>query len=268
MTDGKQLYFGGPLFESVQLKSDQLWPRLKDNPSYSFHGRAIGLADASVENLDLLASLVQSTGVCLCDFIPVSEVKEFQSRLTKMGLVTDRMEMWVSDQTTVEKSREVVETTFLSGADELVFVSDKTSVSELMSLDEFTQEHGTSLPMESFLRGGEQLASCVYARDSNGKVFATAASVGQYHIDHVRSDMAYWGMLATREDKRGQGAALLMGAHAIVTMHDLHGLKRFFTPIKDGNTASERLCSKLGFSRQDFAGLIAIDPSILPNKDE
>lgn len=267
MADRKYLYFGGAPFDSVQLKSDQLWPSLKGNPNYCFHGRAIGLAEGSLANLDLLMPIVTSTGVGICDFVPAREAEEMQSRLSEMGFITDRMEMWVSNQSTIETSRGVIATVSLSGTDETAFVNDETSTSELELLDNFTREHGTSLPMESFLRGREKPAVCVYARESDGRVFATSASVGQYHDDHARSDMAYWGMLAKREDKRGQGAALLMGAHAIVAMHDRNGLKRFLTPIKDGNTASERLCSKLGFSRQEFAGLLAIDPSILPKTE-
>ena len=71
-------------------------------------------------------------------------------------------------------------------------------------------------------------------------------------------------MLATREDKRGQGVALLLGAHAIVALHEQHGFSEFFTGIKQGNIASERFCTKLGFVKTDTSVVFAIDTSVLP----
>lgn len=261
-------YFGGPFFAPVQAKSDLLWPLLKNDPRYCFHGRAIGLADKHATDLEIIVSIAKITGFTLCGFVPSREVEKLQSSLDELGLVTDRMEMWASDQTTIEKAREIIASKQLPASDVISFVKTDTSQAVLRELDRFTQEHGTSLPMESFVRGVQKPAVFAYACGKDGQVFVTSASIGHFHDKHANSDMAYWGMLATREDKRGQGAALILGSHAIVSMHERHGFQRFFTPVKGGNTASENLCLKLGFSKQDSAGLIAIDPNILSKTDE
>ena len=267
MTHSQNEYFGGPLIKLVQEKCDLLWPLLKDDPRFCFHGRAVGLADMQFGDLEPLVSLTKLTGAGACDYVPVEEVEKLQSSLEALGLKSDRMEVWRSDGSTIDAAREIIATSRWPVADDLVWVDAHTTGAEMQKLDEFTQEHGTSLPMGSFLRGVEKPAVCAYVCDEDGRVIVTSASVGQYHDSHQNSDMAYWGMLATREDNRGQGAALALGAHAIVAMYERHGLGRFFTAIKDGNTASENLCSKLGFSRKKAAVLIAIDTSVLPASD-
>jgi hypothetical protein len=234
MAQQRNEYFGGPLFGYVQAKSDLLWPLLKDDPRYCFHGRAVGLDGGQAVELTLIVSLAKLVGVALCDFVPTSEADKLQLSLEELGFSTDRMEMWTSGQATIKTAREIIASKSLLASDDIAFVTVDTSSSDLKALDEFTQKHGTSLPMESFIRGTQKPAVCVYARESDGQIFVTAASVGHFHDSHARSDMAYWGMLATREDRRGQGAALLMGAHAVVAMHERHGFKRFFTPIKKG----------------------------------
>ena len=67
-------------------------------------------------------------------------------------------------------------------------------------------------------------------------------------------------MLATREDRRGQGIALLLGALCMLAMNERHGFDKFFTAVKKGNTPSERLCAKLGLKPNDTSAVFAIDP--------
>lgn len=271
MTQTQNEYFGGQVFAGLQEKSDVLWPLLKNDPKYCCHGRIVGLADMEsggmASNLKLMLSLAKLVGAGICDCVPIDEMEELQSSLQASGFSTDRMEVWYSDNSTIDTARDIIASATWPTTDDIAWVDGDTPHTELQKLDEFTQEHGTSLPMGSFLRGVEKPAACAYVKDSDGSVLVTSASAGHFHDAHPNSDMAYWGMLATREDKRGQGAALTLGAQTIVDMHERHGFVRFFTAIKQGNTASESLCAKLGFSRQKAAVLIAIDPSVFPKAD-
>jgi RimJ/RimL family protein N-acetyltransferase len=67
-------------------------------------------------------------------------------------------------------------------------------------------------------------------------------------------------MLATREDWRGQGIALLLGALCMLSMNERHGFDKFFTCVKKGNIPSERLCIKLGLKPDGNSAVFAIDP--------
>lgn len=268
MTQLQNEYFGGPVFARLQEKSDLLWPLLKNDPKYCCHGRIVGLADMKPDDLGLMLSLAKLIGAGICDYVPVDEVEALQSSLQALGFSTDRMELWMSDDTTIDTARDTVASASWPTTDDITWVDKDTPFAEMQKLDEFTQEHGTSLPMGSFVRGVEKPAACAYVTDSDGEVLVTSASAGHFHESHPNSDMAYWGMLATRQDKRGQGAALTLGAHTIVNIHERHKFGRFFTAIKQGNSASENLCTKLGFSRQKAAILIAIDPSVFPKRDD
>ena len=69
-------------------------------------------------------------------------------------------------------------------------------------------------------------------------------------------------MLATDKARRGQGIALLLGAHSMLAMRDRFGYGHFFTGIREGNTPSKRLCGKLGLTASDTVVMIAIAPEL------
>lgn len=54
-----------------------------------------------------------------------------------------------------------------------------------------------------------------------------AASVAQFHPDSAQGKSVWWGMLATRPDRRGAGLSLWLGAQAIVDISDraIHGFR-------------------------------------------
>jgi RimJ/RimL family protein N-acetyltransferase len=59
-------------------------------------------------------------------------------------------------------------------------------------------------------------------------------------------------MLATREDRRGQRIALLLGAQAIIHMWEHHGARGFMTGVRADNAPSQALCNKLGVGATDW----------------
>ncbi len=67
-------------------------------------------------------------------------------------------------------------------------------------------------------------------------------------------------MLATDPNRRGQGIALLLGAMALQAIQQKYGYSACFTGIREGNTPSEALCSKLALSPSPNIDLIAIYP--------
>ena len=88
-----------------------------------------------------------------------------------------------------------------------------------------------------------------------------------HHPASRRATDVFWGMLATREDRRGQRIALLLGAQAIVHMWEKHGARGFMTGVRADNASSQALCNKLGvgatewiyascMDREQFAGAI------------
>jgi RimJ/RimL family protein N-acetyltransferase len=114
--------------------------------------------------------------------------------------------------------------------------------------------------MESFLLKPGTRSACIAALDGDGHVVGTTAAGAHFHRNHARCDEAFWGMLATREDRRGRGIALLLGALCMLAMNERHGFDKFLTCVKKGNTPSERLCAKLGLKPNNTSAVFAIDP--------
>ena len=66
-------------------------------------------------------------------------------------------------------------------------------------------------------------------------------------------------MLATRQDRRGEKIALLLGAQAIVHMWERHGARGFMTGVRANNASSQALCHKLGVRATDWIYASCLD---------
>jgi hypothetical protein len=73
-----------------------------------------------------------------------------------------------------------------------------------------------------------------------------------HHPSSPRARDAFWGMLATRDDRRGERIALLLGAQAIIHMWERHGARGFMTGVRADNAPSQALCNKLGVRATDW----------------
>ena len=225
----------------------------------------MGLSEGFEENIQLQASLALLQGVGICDSVPSWRIEYRRSELEKLGLKVEQMEVFCGGNHTIISARSVVNERNLPEGLELVYIDERTSKSVLQGIDVFTQRHGASLPMGSFLLKPGTRSVCLAALEGDGKVVGTSASGAHFHSSHPRCDEAFWGMLATRKDRRGQGIALLLGALCMLAMNERHGFEKFFTVIKKGNTPSQRLCAKLGMRPNDTSVVFAIDPDFFAN---
>ena len=90
------------------------------------------------------------------------------------------------------------------------------------------------------------------ATDRNRRAVATASSYLMHHPSSPRAKDAFWGMLATREDRRGERIALMLGAQSIVHMWERHGARGFMTGVRADNPSSQALCRKLGVGATEW----------------
>jgi GNAT superfamily N-acetyltransferase len=260
MNKGEHAYFGSSDNQHIQRNAEAIWELIRNDPRYCCHGRAVSLAEGFEENIQLQASLALLQGVGICDSVPAWHLEYRRSALEKLGLKVEQLEVFRGGNHTIISARSVVSARNLPEDLELIYIDEDTSKSVLQGIDAFTQYHGASLPMESFLLKPGTRSVCIAALDGDGKVVGTSAAGAHFHRNHARCDEAFWGMLATREDRRGQGIALLLGALCMLAMSERHGFDKFFTAVKKGNTPSEGLCSKLGLKPNDTSVVIAIDP--------
>ncbi len=75
--------------------------------------------------------------------------------------------------------------------------------------------------------------------------------------------MAWWGMLATAPERKGQRLALILGAIVMRQMGDRFGFEQFFTGVQPGNAPSEAVCRKSGLAPDGTATITVVDPTML-----
>jgi hypothetical protein len=73
-------------------------------------------------------------------------------------------------------------------------------------------------------------------------------------------------MLATRQDRRGEKIALLLGAQAIIHMWERHGARGFMTGVRADNASSQALCNKLGVVASDWIMASCMDREVFTGK--
>lgn len=114
----------------------------------------------------------------------------------------------------------------------------------------------------SIMRGQAMRGICLVATDQEGRPVATASSYMIHHPSSPRARDAFWGMLATREDRRGEKIALLLGAQAIIHMWEHHGARGFMTGVRADNLSSQALCNRLGVTASDWIYASCIDKEV------
>ncbi|WP_108861920.1 hypothetical protein [Ruegeria sp. Alg231-54] len=262
MTDFSNEFFGQPEQQDLQRRADRIWTLVKNDPTYSCHGRAVGLSAENDIDLVKQIAMTRLQGVCMAEGTPVEAADRRREGLEQHGLKTDQFVDWQGSAASLEAAAMVLASRKLPDDLELMHVDAQTPGDDLAKLDTLTQACGVLLPMGAFIRRLRRPSVCLLARDRNGKVVAATAAVAQFHPDHRNADQAWWGMLATDESRRGEGIALIMGANSMLAIRDLHGLGTFFTGIREGNAPSEGLCRKLEMAPTNDVHLMAIDPGV------
>lgn len=256
-------FFGTEAQQGLQRRAAHLWSLIGDDPRFSSHGRAIGLAEYHPDNLATQIALARLQGVGPQEGVPTGELEPLRRALEAEGLVVDSFVDWRGDEAALDAARAVLAARRLPDDLEVVSVDGETPAEDLAALDRLTQGCGVLLPMGAFLRGLRRPSVCLFARDRAGAVVGATASVMQFHPAGRKAGLAWWGMLATDERRRGQGIAIVMGAMSLLAMNGRFGTKAFFTGIRKGNDASEALCARLGLAPTEAHDVIAIDPAVL-----
>ena len=253
-------YFGNSDQQRLQMRADYLWKLLRDIPDYACHGRVVGLSNYSEHNLEQQIALARLQGVAPVDGMPRKHLATRRAALEGAGLVTDVYDHWEGSAATFEAADEVLAKRSLPADLEVCAVATDTPTEDLKNLDSLTQSCDVLLPMGSFLRGLERPSVFLYAKDPEGRVVGAAAAVAQFHNDHQKSGMVWWGMLSTLANRRGEGIGLTLGAMVLRDVRKNLAVSECFTGIRAGNLSSEALCSKLALSRTDAVDLLAINP--------
>ena len=255
-------FFGAPDRIALSRRSASLWSLLRDNPSYAYYGRLVGLSDPGQDAADILSAMAKLQGAAVAYFYPAEAAPSLFAQLEEKGLATDRHEHFWGGESALTASRRA-QGTFALPPDLTVSVINAETSRELVGdVAELCQSCDVMPVPGSIMRGQSQKGVCLVATDQTGRPVATASSFMIHHPLSTRAKDAFWGMLATREDRRGQRIALLLGAQAIVHMWEHHGARGFMTGVRADNSSSQALCNKLGVHATDWIYASCIDKEL------
>lgn len=252
-------FFGSPERIALSRRSANLWSLLRDNPRYAYYGRLVALSDPREDAAETLSAMARLQGAAVSYFYPVSAAASLFAQLEERGLRTDRHEHFWSGETALAASWGAQED-FALPSDLDVFAIDEGTPRELVgAVAELCQSCDVMPVPGSIMRGQTRQGICLVATDQNRRPVATASSFMIHHPLSPRAKVAFWGMLATREGRRGERIALLLRAQAIVHMWERHGARGFMTGVRADNSSSQTLCNKLGVNATDWIYASCID---------
>ena len=245
-------FFGEPHRIAVSRRSAHLWRLLSDDPRYSYYGRLVTLAEPGPDAADVLCALARLQGAAASYYYPAARAADLFAELEARGLKTDHHELLRGSDQAFAAASEIERNQALP-LDLSVRAIDADTPYELLAAVAALCLSCDVMPVPgAVMRGQVRKGVCLAAIDGSGRVVATASSYLNHHSASSHATDAFWGMLATRHDRRGEKIALLLGAKAIVHMWQTHGARGFVTGVRADNASSQAVCNKLGFRSTDW----------------
>ncbi|AXI41433.1 hypothetical protein C1J02_05295 [Sulfitobacter sp. SK011] len=260
---GRNRYFGTVEQQGLERRADLLWQIVKDDPSYCFHGRAVGLLKRRAVDVGAQIALARLQGLGPSPQLTPETIEARISEIESADLSVEVQQRWSADELGVTMSRDFLRNSALPTELTVYEIGINTSDEEFDKIDDLTQSCGILLPSSAFLRGDAGPAVCLFAKTSDGRVIGFAAALVQATCAPSEQGKVWWGFLSTSDEWRGRGIAKVLGAMAMVSMADRYGLSNFETGILSENAASIAVSKKLGFSTSGLLDLLAIDAQTL-----
>ncbi|MBD1545965.1 GNAT family N-acetyltransferase [Roseibium aggregatum] len=259
-------YYGSPESVAAMKRSAALWSLLRDDPRFAFYGRLVGLSQPVENTAEVLGALARLQGGSPCYFFPKRDVPALFSELESAGLSTDRHEHFFGDETAYVAAKAVLSDTSLPSDLTVQRLDEATPGSFVKDAVTLMESCGVMPVPAAYLRGKQGRGLCLVATDADGKPVAVATSIFMHPAGGPHAKTVFWGMLATRPDRRGQKIALILGAQAIVHMWEREGARGFMTGVRQDNASSASLCNRLGVTDTDWTYAVCVDPQTLGRK--
>jgi hypothetical protein len=265
MSNNKE-YYGSPDNIAAMKRGAALWSLLKNDQRFAFYGRLVAASQPLENTAEVISSLARLQGGAPCYFFPKSEIDTLNSELKEKGFSTDRFEHFLGEEAAYAAARQALQNYSLP-SDLVVKRLDKETPGDFVGKVVELMESCEVMPVPaSYLRGSQGNGICLVATDNNDMPIAAATSIFLHPSASPYAKTVFWGMLATRPDRRGQKIALLLGAQAIVHMWEEKGARGFMTGVRNDNLSSITLCNRLGVTDTNCAYAVCIDPQTLGRK--
>jgi hypothetical protein len=256
-------FFGSPEKIALMRRSASLWSLLRESPRYAYYGRHVALSDPASDTSDILSNLARLQGASVCYYFPKAEVSELFADLEQRGFSTDRHEHYRGGESAYRASKDVLDK-YRMPDDLSTSILDAETPQSLVAATAKLCESCEVMPVPGAIMRGKVLRGVnLVATDDAGEPVASASSFFIHHPNSLRATDVFWGALATREDRRGEKIALLLGAKAILHMWGKEGARGFITGVRNNNLSSQALCNRLGVSDSEWVYASCLNTELL-----
>ena len=235
-------FFGSDVQKNMQRIAHELSPLLKDQPEYGCEGRMWGIDAPGAADVPKVGALARLQGATVNHYVLKSKARQFAAEYAERSFANDRWEQFMGRQDCL-----AICSDYLAGFDvpeqyKLHQFGPESSPRLLDALEETTAASGVLPPMTPVLFGEACEAAYFCLEAPDGGVAACAGAGLRNHSASQFGKASWWGMLATRDQDRGQSLSLYLGAVAIRYMHENFGVEEFYTGVRSDNHVSRHIC--------------------------
>lgn len=254
-------FFGSDVQRRMQRIAHELSPLLKDQPAYGTEGRMWGIDEPEVADVDKVAALSRLQGATVNHYVLKSREAQFAAEYAERGFSNDRWDQFMGRRDCLTICSDYLANFELPDQYQLHQIGPETSTHLLDALEETAAACGVLPPMTPVLFGQVCNAAYFCLEAPDGGVAACAGACLRNHPESHFGKASWWGMLATRDQDRGQSLSLYLGALAVRYMFENFGVEEFYTGVRSDNHVSRHICQKLGFRDSEYGCLAILDPT-------
>ena len=259
-------YFGSATQQALLMRGRQMFDLTRDDPATSYYGRTVGLASPDVAPFEKLVALTRLQGYSSYLRVDADHLSGVMDRLRAAGLTPGAYDRWEGGATAIHASQRLARAPLPKDLT-LVWIRRDTPASVLASFGTTALDCGVLPPSLAVLTGDIKPGCALVALDPMGEVVSMAAAASILHSDCPgQHHTCWWGMLATRNDRRGAGLSMILGAQVLLEMNRRYGFTHFFTGVAGGNAASAAVCQRMGLERSTDHIVTATDTALVAGK--
>jgi RimJ/RimL family protein N-acetyltransferase len=259
----KYEFFGNESQVNLQKRNYRLWPYLKAHPRLSFVGRAIGIDDPALDEVENLVGLTMELGFLSMAFTRATIVDELRSALEEHGLEVGIWQHHVSNEKTVSSCHSVMASIHPPPGYQIERISAATPPHQLHKFQKLMQSCGVA-PLPGYILRGQEIPTVAeMVINAQDEVVATGVGIFRHNPEGFYRKAAHVGFLATEPSQRGKGFASLLLARIILASYEEYAAELVHTGVRSDNIPSQRVCRNCGLKDSGMYFLGVAFPQII-----
>lgn len=256
-------FFGNESQVNLQKRYYRLWPYLKAHPRLSFVGRAIGIDDPALDEVESLVGLTMELGFLSMAFTKATIFDELRSAFEEHGLEVGIWHHFVSTSKTESSCQSVVASVHPLAGYQIERISTATPPHQLQKVQQLMQNCGVA-PLPGYILRGQDIPTVAeMIITTQDEVVATGVGIFRHNPEGSYRKAAHVGFLATEPSQRGKGFARMLLARIILASYEEYAAELVHTGVRSDNIPSQRVCRICGLEDSGMYFLGVAYPQII-----